>query len=60
MNEAWLIFYGHKLNMSREETMNTRYGEFIDLINCRAIESGSAKQVIKSGPMDIWDFLALK
>jgi hypothetical protein len=45
--------------MSREETMNTRYGEFIDLINCRAIESGSAKQVIKSGPMDIWDFLSL-
>jgi hypothetical protein len=45
--------------MSREETMNTRYGEFIDLINCRAIESGAAKQVSKSGPMDIWDFLSL-
>jgi hypothetical protein len=46
--------------MTREETLNTRYGEFIDLINCRAIESGNAKPVKKSGPMDIWDFLALK
>jgi hypothetical protein len=46
--------------MTREETLNTRYGEFIDLINCRAIESGSAKQVFKSGPMDIWVFFSFK
>lgn len=46
------------MNMSREETLNTRYGEFIDLINCRAIESGNATQK-KNRKMDIWDFLSL-
>ncbi len=45
--------------MSRDETLNTRYGEFMDMVNCRAIESGNAKQVT-SKKMDIWDFLALK
>lgn len=45
------------MNMSREETMNTRYGEFIDLMNCRAIEMGTAKQ--KKPKMDFWEFLAL-
>ena len=45
--------------MSREETLNTRFGEFIDLLNCRAIESGAARQVKKT-KMNIFDFLALK
>jgi hypothetical protein len=44
--------------MSREETMNTTYGEFVDLVNCRAIEMGTAKPS-KPKNMDIWDFLAL-
>ena len=44
--------------MTRQETLNTRYGEFIDLLNCRAIESGAARQVQKT-KMNIFDFLDL-
>lgn len=59
MNEAWLIFYGHKLNMSREETMNTRYGELMDLIACMAISNG-AKPKQKARSMDIFETLSLR
>lgn len=27
--------------MSREETLNTRYGEFMDFLDCMAIEYGA-------------------
>lgn len=30
--------------MSREETMNTRVGEMLDMMECMAIESGGATQ----------------
>lgn len=40
MNRAWSVFYGLKLGMTREETMNTLYGEFLDLINCMDIYNG--------------------
>jgi len=46
--------------MSREEVMNTRWGEFVDLINCRAIESGGARQKPPKKEMDFFEFLALK
>lgn len=59
MNEAWLIFYGHKLNMSREETMNTRYGELLDMIACLAISNG-AKPKQKARKMDIFEALSLR
>lgn len=32
------------MNMGREETMNTRYGEFLDLLACMAIDNGGAEQ----------------
>jgi hypothetical protein len=47
------------LNMSREETMNTRYGEFLDLLSCQAIESGSAKQKPPKKTWDIFEALSL-
>jgi hypothetical protein len=31
--------------MSKEETLATRWGEFIDMLNCRAIENGTARQI---------------
>ena len=31
------------MNMSREETLNTGYGEFMDLMACDAISKGQAK-----------------
>ena len=46
--------------MSREETLNTTWGEFIDLINCRAIENGNVRQKTPKKEMDLFDFLALK
>jgi hypothetical protein len=46
--------------MSREETLNTRWGEFIDLINCRAIENGNVRQKPPKKKMDMFEFLALK
>ena len=43
MNESWFVYYGHQLHMSREETMNTRYGEFMDFLACMAIDGGGAE-----------------
>lgn len=31
------------MHMSREETMNTRYGEFMDFLACMAIDGGGAE-----------------
>ena len=41
MNLAWLLFYGRKLNMGRQEIMVTRYGEMLDMIACLAIYKGA-------------------
>lgn len=30
------------MNMTREETMNTTFGEFHDMMNCMAITEGTA------------------
>lgn len=46
--------------MSREETLNTRSGEFWDLVNCRAIENGTAGQKQPKIKMDLFEFLSLK
>lgn len=35
------------MNMNRREIINTRYGEFRDLISCYAVHNGSAKIVVK-------------
>lgn len=41
---SWYLFYGHMLNMTRQETLVTKYGEMNDLISCLAIYNGSAKE----------------
>ena len=38
-----MIFYGHILNIPREEVLVTRYGEMLDMINCFAIYKGTAR-----------------
>ena len=43
MNEAWLYFYGKKLNMTREEIMECPWWFFQDLLACEAIYSGNAE-----------------
>lgn len=41
---SWYIFYGHMLNMTKQETLCTRYGEMNDLISCLAIYNGRAEE----------------
>ena len=55
-----MIFLGHEMGMTRQETLTTRYGEFIDMVRCRAIMLGNAKQKPPKINMDIWEFLALE
>ncbi len=44
MTEPWIVFYGHQMHMTTEETMNTRWGLFMDMMSCAAIDSGGAEQ----------------
>ena len=40
------------MNMSRDETMQTRYGEFMDLLACMAIDNGGAEPKKKKMTME--------
>lgn len=42
-----MIYYGRRLNMSRQEIMITRYGEMKDMISCLQIEKGELVPVQK-------------
>lgn len=42
-----MIYYGRRLNMSRQEIMVTRYGEMKDMITCLQIEKGELVPVQK-------------
>ena len=44
-----MIYYGRRLNMSRQEIMVTRYGEMKDMITCLQIEKGELVPVQKKG-----------
>ena len=43
MNRSWFVYYGYKLGLSRSETLQTTYGEFMDLMACDAISRGDAQ-----------------
>ena len=58
MNRSWFVFYGHQLNMTRQETMLTAVGEMIDMINCLAIYNGGAKE--KDRKLSCDEIVALK
>lgn len=53
MNESWYVYYGYALGMSREETMGTRYGEFLDLLACRAIDNGAEQKAPKKSMEEV-------
>ncbi|MBO7735633.1 MAG: hypothetical protein J6S67_23910 [Methanobrevibacter sp.] len=59
MNEAWYIYLGRKLGMSKEETLATKWGEFVDMLNCRAIENGTARQIPPKQRIDMVQFLGI-
>lgn len=48
--------------MNREDILDTRYGQMIDLINCHAIYSGAAaqKQTGKKKTLSIMEALAYR
>ena len=46
------------MNMSREETMNTRYGEYMDLLSCWAVYNGNAK--VKQKKLSFFEIMELR
>lgn len=60
MNEAWYVFYGRQLHMSRPETMLTKYGELLDQIACLAIFNGSAVPKKKKKKLSYDEAMALR
>lgn len=59
MNKSWYIFYGCQLNMKRQEVMNTRFGEMLDLISCLAIYEGRAEQAKKKKKLTFDEIMQL-
>lgn len=47
------------MNMGREETLDTAYGEYMDLLACLSISHG-AKEKKKKKTMPFMKFLALR
>lgn len=60
MNEAWYVFYGRQLGMSRPETMLTRFGELMDQIACLAIYNGTAEPKKKKKKLSYEEAIALR
>lgn len=46
--------------MSRDDILDTKYGEMIDLINCHAIYSGAVNQVKKKKVLSVMEALAYR
>ena len=46
--------------MSRQEIMNTRYGEMLDMIACLSIYNGGAEPKLKSRVMNYDDAINLR
>ncbi len=42
----------HLFHMTRQEILNTRYGEFMDLLSCLAVYNGAAKEKPKKLSFD--------
>ena len=59
MNLSWYIFYGTRLHMERQAVLNSRFGEFEDLIACLSIYNGAAEQVKKKKPQTFDEIMAL-
>lgn len=60
MNRSWFIYYGLSLGMDRKATLETPYGEFMDLLSCDSISKGQARQKKPKKKMTFEEFVALK
>lgn len=47
------------MGMSKMEVLTTPWGEFIDMMNCRAIENDTAKQIPPKQKVDMVKFLGI-
>lgn len=60
MTVPWFLFYGRKhFGMQKQEIMCTRYGEMMDMIDCEAVENGTAKVKRKEHSIGYDDIFAL-
>ena len=50
---------GRRIGMSKEEVLTTKWGEFVDMLNCRDIENGTARQRPPKQKRDMVAFLRL-
>lgn len=39
-----MLFYGYQIGMTRQEVMDTRVGEMLDLISCLSVYNGGARE----------------
>lgn len=60
MNRSWYLFYGRQLSMDRQETLCTRFGEMLDLINCLSIYNGGAEQKAEKKKYTFDEAMALR
>lgn len=60
MNRSWFMFYGFRLGMSRQETLDTLYGEFMDFLACDSIITGHAKQKKTKRKISIDDLMLIE
>lgn len=60
MNLSWFLFYGRYLGMGRQEILNTRYSEMLDMIACLAIYNGAEQKKRKRILTDFDAVMALR
>lgn len=53
MSRSWWLFYGRRCGMSKQEIMNTTYGEMVDMISCLSIYEGGAEQKVRMSYEDV-------
>lgn len=58
MTLEWIIFYGHKMGMSRKEILHTQQGQMLDILSCSGIYNGSLQEKEKKLTYD--EIMALR
>ena len=60
MNLSWFLFYGRYLGMQKQEILNTRYSEMLDMVSCLAIYNGADPKQKKKVLTDYDAVMALR
>lgn len=59
-NRAWFVFLGHELNMSREETLNTIYGEMCDQVSLLSVYNRTAELIDEPKKLTFEEIMELR